>query len=136
MEFDTLRIAARIENLNRAMEFVEEKAVHFGLNPKKRFGALLALEEAFVNICRYAYPRGEGDVALLCGGEGELFVLEITDTGDPFDVLSLPEPDLTASIVERKIGGLGIHFIRKLSDSASYRRVRNQNVLRLAFNRA
>ena len=136
MELGTLCTAARVEHLNQAVAFVDERAEQCGLEPKKKFGALLALEEAFVNICRYAYPQGEGDVVLTCGSDGELFVLELSDTGAPFDLLSLPEPDLTLDIMERKIGGLGVHFIRKLSDSVSYRREQNRNILRMAFKRA
>ena len=136
MDFETLCTTASLENLNRAVAFVEGKAEQFGLKQKKKFGAILAFEEAFVNICRYAYTQGEGDVILTCGSEGNLFVLEITDMGSPFDLLSLPEPDLTSDIMERKIGGLGVHFIRKMSDSVSYRREQNRNILHMAFKRA
>lgn len=136
MEFETLCTTASLKNLNRAVAFVEGKAAQFGLAPKKKFGAILALEEAFVNICRYAYVQGEGEVILICGSEGTLFVLEIIDMGSPFDLLSLPEPDVTSDIMERKIGGLGVHFIRKMSDSVSYRREQNRNILRMAFKRA
>ncbi len=90
---------------------------------------------AFVNICSYAYPEGSGEVELACGADGDAFVLEIADRGSPFDALSLPEPDSTPDIMDREIGGLGVHFIRKLSDSVSYRREDGQNILRMVFNR-
>jgi anti-sigma regulatory factor (Ser/Thr protein kinase) len=62
-------------------------------------------------------------------------VLEIADTGKPFDVLSLPEPDITLDIKDRQVGGLGIHFIRTLSDGVSYRRENGRNILRMVFKR-
>ena len=61
--------------------------------------------------------------------------MEITDQGMPFDVLSLPDPDTTPDIMERKIGGLGVYFIRKLTDEVSYRREDGRNILRLLLRR-
>ena len=131
-----LRIAARVERLPEAVAFVEEQADRFGLGPKKLFGLTLALEEAFVNICHHAFPSEEGEAELACDGVGEVFVLEVADTGTPFDLLALPIPDLTADVMERRIGGLGVYFIRTFSDSVSYHREAGRNILRMSFNRA
>ncbi len=132
----TKHIAARVGNLDATNAFVEQCANRFGLDAKKRFGLQLALEEAFVNICNHAYPQGEGDAYITCRHDGTVFVLEIADQGQPFDVLSLPDPDLTLDVMEREIGGLGIHFIRTLSDSVSYRRENGRNILRMEFRRS
>jgi anti-sigma regulatory factor (Ser/Thr protein kinase) len=131
-----LCIAARVERLPEAVAFVEEQADRFGLGAKKHFGLALALEEAFVNICNHAFPEGGGEVELTCDGEGDVFVLEIADSGAPFDLLALPTPDLTADIMERNIGGLGVHFIRTFSDQVSYHREAGRNILRMRFNRS
>ncbi len=133
MTSDTKRYAARVENLTAANDFVEECADRSGLDVKKKFGLLLAFEEAFVNVCSYAYPDGAGEAEVRCTGNGDAFVLEIADRGSPFDVLSLPDPDLTQDIMERQIGGLGIHFIRTMSDGVSYRREDGRNILRMEF---
>ncbi len=132
----TKHMAARVENLATANDFVEQCADRFGLDAKKKFGLLLTLEEAFVNICSHAYPGTVGDAEIRCTGDDDAFVLEIADQGQPFDVLSLPAPDLTLDITEREIGGLGIHFIRTLSDSVSYRRENGRNILRMEFRRS
>lgn len=129
----TKKIAARVENLTEVNGFVEECAECTGLDAKKKFGVLLALEEAFVNICSYAYPDGGGDVEVSCASDDGAFVLEIADEGSPFDVLSLPDPDITPDIMEREVGGLGIYFIRTLSDSVSYSRDNGRNILRMIF---
>lgn len=130
-----MQCAARVENLPLVTEFAEGCADRFGLEPGKKFGLLVALEEAFVNTCSYAYPGGEGEVELSCGAEGSVLALEMADRGTPFDVLSLPEPDVTSDLLERAIGGLGVHFIRKLSDQVSYRREDGRNILRMLFRR-
>lgn len=135
MKSDKIQCAAKVENLALVTDFVEGCADRFALDAKKKFGALVAVEEAFVNICSYAYPVGEGMAELACGADDDAFVLEIADQGGPFDVLSLPDPDTTSAIMDREIGGLGVHFIRKLSDDVSYRREDGRNILRMVFKR-
>ena len=65
---------------------------------------------------------------------GGSFVVEIADSGIPFDVLSLPDPDTTAGIMDREIGGLGVYFIRKMTDEVSYRREEGRNILRVVLH--
>ena len=134
MRLETLTTAARVENLEEVVAFIEDHADQFEMDTKKKFGLLVAIEEAFVNVCHYAYPQGEGDLSVSCGSDDEAFVVEISDHGAPFDVLSLPDPDITADIMDREIGGLGVYFIRKLTNDVSYRREDGQNILRLVLH--
>lgn len=135
MSFETLRCTATLENLTQVIEFVEEAADRFELAPKKKFGLLVAVEEAFVNVCHYAYPETKGDVSIACDTDNGTFVVEIADSGAPFDILSLPEPDTTSDIMERQIGGLGVHFIRTLTDQVHYRRESENNILQMLLHK-
>lgn len=134
MNAHRLRIAAKVGLLNEAVAFVEAGMEGSGLTPNKQFAVNLALEEAFVNVCHHAYPDGNGEAELTCGLTENTFVLEISDSGVPFDLLSLPAPDLSTDVMERSIGGLGVHFIRTLTDSVSYRREKGRNILRMCFH--
>lgn len=136
MQLETLTIKASLDNLDQAIAFVEDKADRLEMEPQKKFGLLIALEEAFVNVCHYAYPESEGDISIICGADSKGLLLEISDSGSPFDVLALPPPDTTSDVVERQIGGLGIHFIRNLADDVSYRREDGQNILRIVVKKA
>ena len=51
-----------------------------------------------------------------------LLTLVIRDTGPEFDPTRTKTPALSESIEERQIGGLGIHLVRRLSDTFEYRR--------------
>lgn len=135
MEFAKTTCVAKVENLAIVTEFVEECADRIGLDAKKRFGLLIAVEEAFINICSYAYPDGEGDATFLLGQENAALVLEIADSGAPFDILSIPDPDTTLDIMDREVGGLGGYFIRKFTDEVSYRRENGHNILRMVLRR-
>jgi len=60
--------------------------------------------------------------------------LEIWDNGEPFNILDVPDPDVTADISDREIGGLGVFFVKEMVDEARYRRTGNSNILTLVFN--
>lgn len=133
MQMETLTSAASLDNLNTVIAFIEERADRCGLEAKKKFGLLVAIEEAFVNVCHYAYPETPGEVSLSCGSDDESFVVEISDQGKPFDILSLPDPDTSSAIMDRQIGGLGVFFIRKLTNNVRYRREDGCNILRMVL---
>lgn len=135
MDADKIVVAATVGRLREVIDFVERKAERFGLAPKKKMGALIAVEEVFVNICSYAFPQGEGAVEVSSTVQADTWALEIADAGRPFDPLALPDPDITADIAKRKIGGLGVYFIRSLSDDVGYRWENGRNIVRLEFKR-
>jgi len=125
-----IKLPARLEHLERLIEFVSEFLEYSGLTQKKIREIELATEEALVNIFNYAYPEGAGDVKVSCRQDDDTrLVLEIADNGIPFDSLSLPDPDLAPDIPDRKIGGLGILLIRKMVDEVRYRRDGESNIL-------
>ena len=59
-------------------------------------------------------------ITLICELAGEDFIVTIRDRGKPFDPSSVPSPDLEADLDKRRVGGLGIYFMRKLMDEVSY----------------
>lgn len=123
-------LPARIEYLHSFIEFVADRAEKEGFGEKKIKEIELAMEEALVNIFSYAYPEKAGDVELICSMNNDNgFIIEILDDGIPFNILSLPDPDLNASISDRRIGGLGVYIIRNIVDDLRYRRDGGKNIL-------
>jgi anti-sigma regulatory factor (Ser/Thr protein kinase) len=95
-------------------------------------GIELAVEEALVNICHYAYRNKAGNVEVHCARDGvHRFRIELIDAGEPFNILTLPPPNLTANLDQRPIGGLGVMLIRSLVDHVVYRREGDRNILQL-----
>ena len=91
----------------------------------------VAIEEIFVNIARYAYPDKKGKVRLSvcydCTKRAVTFCMR--DSGIPFNPLLNPDPDITLSAEERKIGGLGIYMMKKTMDNVSYAYEKGENIL-------
>jgi len=127
----SIKLSADLENLARLTSFVSECARDRGITKERGVDIQIAVEEAFVNICSYAYVGGRGEVEVNCSSNGDSFVIEIIDSGIPFDITILEDPDITADISKREVGGLGGLLIRKLMDMAVYRRESNKNILRL-----
>lgn len=93
----------------------------------------LALEEIFMNIVMHGTRPGvtsRVEVSVTLGPDAVTMAIE--DDGPPFDPLSLPPPDLTASLEDRKIGGLGVYLVREVMDDVSYTRVAGHNRLRMS----
>ena len=93
------------------------------------------MEEALVNIFNYAYHDNIGDVEVACSTDNDLFIVDIIDSGIPFNLLSYKDPDLISDISERKIGGLGVFLMKKLMDDVQYRRENDKNLLRFVVHR-
>jgi anti-sigma regulatory factor (Ser/Thr protein kinase) len=123
-------------HLNDLIRFVSHFAQKAGFDTKKIKEIELVTEEAVVNIISYAYPEETGEIEIRCNkSKGAGFLIEIMDTGTPFNPLSLSEPDITADISQRNIGGLGIALMRKMVDGISYRREGGSNILTFIFRK-
>ena len=128
-------VPAKLENLERLMQSVSDCARTQGFDQKRISEIELAAEESLVNIINYSYPEKPGEVEVICQADGRSLVIEMIDSGIPFDVTSLPDPDITADLDDRKIGGLGVFLIKKMVDEVRYRREKNRNILSLTFIR-
>jgi len=123
-----------MEFLHELLEFIDAGAKKRGFTEKFRSRIRLAAEEALVNVILHAYVGAEGDVeAGLLGEEARALNVEIRDRGALFDPLAVGKPDLGGDVAERKVGGLGIFFIREVTDRVAYRREGEENVLTLTF---
>ena len=92
----------------------------------------LAIEEAVSNVMLYAYPENEsGQVLVEADKSPDMVVFTITDSGKPFDPTAQAQPDISLSVEERPIGGLGIHLVRQIMDEIKYERKDNNNILTL-----
>lgn len=131
------RVEARIANRREEMPAIARMVEGFGAEhqvPRAIVNDLnVALDEALSNIIAYGYEPGErGDITVRLTSAAGKIVVEIEDAGRPFDPLQAPAPDLSGSLHERIVGGLGIHFIKNLVDEVTYGRIAEHNRLRLS----
>ena len=133
----TVTLPGKLDSLYAFMDFVTSCAREQGFGSEKISEIELALEEVLVNIIKHAYKECgiDGNIEITCKlGDARSLVIEIADSGIPFDIFSAREPDISLDIDKRQIGGLGIFFVKKLMDDVRYRREDNQNKLTLVVN--
>ena len=119
----------RIEEIARMSEFLERISEEFNLSMENAFNINLAIEEAVTNIIMYAYPKDEEhEFTLMVRHIDDRLIFKLIDAGKEFDPTVQPEADVTLSLEDRPIGGLGIFLIRKVMDTVKYRRVDDKNV--------
>ncbi|WP_300521618.1 ATP-binding protein [Aminiphilus sp.] len=118
---------ATTDALKEVQQFVLENTE--GLPPKRMMHLELAIEEIVVNICTYAYETPPGEFTVRVIDDAVALTVEFEDKGIPFNPLSLEEPDINCPLEERKEGGMGILFVRRIMDEVHYRRDNGVNRL-------
>ena len=123
-------LPAKMDHLEEFIQPLSRWLQQHGLAAEKIPRVQLAVEEALVNIIRYAYEGQSGDIELRGGiTDDQRFTIDILDSGVPFDVRSLAKPDIHCSVRDRKMGGLGVFLIQRMVDELLYRREGDKNVL-------
>jgi anti-sigma regulatory factor (Ser/Thr protein kinase) len=92
----------------------------------------LILEELYTNSITHGASDGrEVFIEVNLDIVKDELIMIYKDNGIPFNVLDLPEPDLTGSVETREVGGLGVHYIKTLTDTVEYEYEEKQNVLKM-----
>ena len=80
----------------------------------------LAVDEACTNIVQHAYGGRGGEIEVTVEAVEEGVWVTLLDWGEPFDPASIPTPDVTASLDQRPLGGLGLFLMRQLMDEVHF----------------
>ena len=112
--------------------FVRETCSAISLDEATTTNVCLAVEEAVVNVMRYAYTEGsKGEIRVSASASNDKLTFEIRDNGKPFDPTAAENPDITLTARQRPIGGLGIFLMRRYMDAMNYKRECDSNILTL-----
>ena len=105
-------------------------------NEDLRFKIRLSIEETVENVVQYAYKDSIGWMEVETNLDDKALMLTVTlkDAGKPFNPLEMPDPDITLSVEEREIGGLGIYLCKQLMDEVTYRYEDGCNILTMKKN--
>jgi len=128
-----LVIDSRLSEIRRAAALVDEFRVRHGLGDEDTNAIHVVLDEVLSNSIRHGLAGAASHAIAvtleLSGGE---IVVEVEDDGIAYDPTDAPGPVLEGTLEERTTGGLGMAFVRALTDSIEYRRIagRNRLVLR------
>jgi len=120
---------ADTDHLEEIINFIEQALNELDVQGEYCGPICVSLDEAVTNVVMYAYPKTKGNVKISIEKLNDRVLVEIIDSGAPFNPLNHPVPDVSASIEKRLIGGLGIHLMRNMMDELNYRRIGDKNCL-------
>ena len=126
-----LTIAATVENIEIVTDFVNEQLEALNCPMKAKMQIDIAIDELFGNIAHYAYHPEVGSATVRIDVEQDPVTVVITflDGGVPYDPLMAADPDVTQSVQERQLGGLGIYMVKKSMDAITYEYKDGKNIL-------
>lgn len=106
-----------------------------GLDAQVKNQVNLVLEELYTNTVNYGFvgvEDGHVEISIL----HRVTHLEIVyqDNGIAYDPLQRDDPELMLSIEERPIGGLGVFFVKTMTDHVAYARKGGLNILTMIKN--
>jgi serine/threonine-protein kinase RsbW len=131
-----ITIANQVSELARVAGLLDRLGAERRLASDTLRDMQVALDEVLNNITKYAYrDKAEHKIHICLRVLDNVLEAVVEDSGAPFDPLAVPAPDVSASLHERRVGGVGLHFVRSLLDEVIYDRIgeRNRLVLRKRF---
>jgi anti-sigma regulatory factor (Ser/Thr protein kinase) len=131
MFMQKITVPAKIENLDKVLNFVNKQLSSVDYNMKARLQLELSVEEAYINISKYAYESEVGKVEICCTMEEDPLQIKIRfiDSGIPYNPLENEDPDIYLGTEEKMPGGLGIFLIKKNVNNIGYEYQNGKNIL-------
>ena len=126
----TITLRNDLAEIPRLSKFVDAFCAPLAPSPKDVPALQLALEEAVTNVINHGYTDGQTHTFTveLQAADRRVSVI-VTDDAPAYDPLARAEVDITLPLEDRPIGGLGVHLVKKLMDSARYERRDGRNIL-------
>ena len=126
-----LTIPPETDAVSRLLDALEGFAEAAELSPKAAHRLSVVVEELAANVVMHGSsgPGAATFVAVTVRQEGDDLVATIEDDGRAFDPLARAAPDTEAELDDRDIGGLGVHFVQKMTRDLRYSREDGRNRL-------
>ena len=124
-----ITLPAKIDSIPVITDFVDEILESAECSMKAQTQIDIAIDELFSNIAFYAYGGGEGDTTVQVDVENTTVSITFIDSGIPYNPLEKEDPDVTLSVEERRIGGLGIYIVKKSMNDIRYEYSEGKNRL-------
>ena len=121
-----------LEELSILRHHVKNFGQMTGLSDNCLFEINLCLDELFTNIVTYGFDDDRHHlIQFTLQLDKNMLTLDVEDGGIPFNPLTKKESCVPIDPKNIKIGGLGIHIVKKLTNDICYQRNRGKNHLTL-----
>lgn len=126
-----ITVDATIDNVQTITDFVDERLEEMNCPVKAQMQIDIVIDELCSNVARYAYSDRTGKVTVSVDTVDKPMKVWLTfiDEGIPYNPLAKEDPDITLSVEERKLGGLGIYMVKKMMDEFRYEYKDGKNIV-------
>ncbi len=118
---DTITISADVAQLAGVRAFVREHVAAAGGDAETAADLVQAVDELVCNVVGHGYGGRPGIVEVAFVASPTEIGFRIRDDAPPFDPTALPVPPLDRPLAERRLGGMGVHLARTLTDGFDHR---------------
>lgn len=127
VDTSTIKLPADIQYWEELETYMSREFEQNNIPKDRIMKTLMAVEEIFVNIAHYAYPKNKGFVWIKNFMAENMYQITFIDEGTPYNPLEKADPDITLNLEDREIGGLGIFMVKNIADKVDYHHIGNQN---------
>ncbi|MEK6572502.1 MAG: ATP-binding protein [Bacteroidota bacterium] len=109
-----------IRSLEKIFDFISGFSTANRIGDSDVFVIKFVVEEIFTNMVKYNSMSNKDILVSLRRHSNTLSISLIDFDVDPFDLTKTEEVDIHQSLRERKVGGLGLHLVKKMVDKVDY----------------
>jgi anti-sigma regulatory factor (Ser/Thr protein kinase) len=117
----TITIPARVDELAAVRAFVRAQVAPAGGDDEMTADLVQAVDELVSNVIGHGYAGRPGTVEIAFLETADGLAFRIRDDAPPFDPTAVPEPPLDLPLERRRLGGMGVHLARTLTDGFDHR---------------
>ena len=120
------------ESVSKVSDFLDCCVEEYEIPMRVGYSLKIVADEIFSNIVHYS---GAKTAEILFRNDADTVTLIFMDSGLPYNPMEADEPDITAGVEERAIGGLGLFMVKKMAEHVAYEYVSGQNQMTVVLSK-
>ena len=120
-DVSAITIEAGVDQLAGVRAFVRTRVAAAGGDDETAADFVQAVDELVCNVISHGYAGRPGTVEVAYLETPTELAFRIRDDAPAFDPTAVPEPPLDLPLAERRLGGMGVHLARALTDGFDHR---------------
>lgn len=120
-EPQVIAIDAGVDRLATVRAFVRAQSAAAGADDETTADLVQAVDELVCNVVEHGYAGRPGRIEVASLRTADSLAFRIRDDAPAFDPTAVPEPDLDLPLGQRRLGGMGVHLARDLTDGFDHR---------------
>ena len=115
----TLKLPSNVESISSVENLIDEISIELALNEELYGNVLISVTEAVNNAIQHGNKyQNELMVTVLVFDGSDAFCFSVSDEGDGFDFLNLPDPTAPQNILNEN--GRGVYLMQNLADEVVF----------------